>query len=667
MDTLARINELRKRLNTYNYQYYVLDQPTVDDATYDILMQELIRLEQQHPQYASVSSPSQRVGGEVLTGFGKIKHTRPMLSLANAFRLEDISEFHHRIETAITDKKPIAYVCELKLDGLAISLEYQQGKLVYAATRGDGAIGEDVTANVKTIKSIPLEIDDLRTIEVRGEVIMTREVFHQLNQKKIQASEPAFANPRNAAAGSLRQLDSRITATRQLDAYLYAVGNASELKLLTQQASLDFLRHLGFKVNPETKTFSGIESVMSFIETWATGRQKLAYDTDGIVIKVNALSVQQQLGFTAKTPRWAVAYKYPPELVETTLESVIFTVGRTGKITPNAVLTPVHVSGSTISRATLHNEEFMLLKDLHLGDRVLIRKAGEVIPEVVQVLPALRQENPTRVMMISTCPSCQSVLKKIDAQHFCMNPNCPAKHIEKMIHYVSKVAMDIKGLGDKMIEDLYSLGLIQTIPDLYVLEEKKAHILLLDGYGDRSVQQLLQAIEASKKQSLEKLLVGLGIKEVGEKTAKQLAQRFSTLESLSRATEADLLALSDIGPILAQSILVFFHDTENQRIIELLVQRGVNTAYLGATQTIQSPTFSGKTIVITGSFLGFSRIELTKQLEAMGAKITGSVSLNTHWVIYGEDAGSKLSKAKSLGIQTMDAETFLTILAKEKV
>ena len=667
MDTLARINELRKLLNTYNYQYYVLDQPTVDDVTYDVLMQELIRLEQLHPQYASASSPSQRVGGEVLTGFGKIKHSRPMLSLANAYRLEDVRDFHHRIETALTSKTPIAYVCELKLDGLAISLEYRQGQLVYAASRGDGAIGEDVTANIKTIKSIPLEIADLRTIEVRGEVIMTREVFQQLNQKKIQAGEAMFANPRNAAAGSLRQLDSRITATRQLDAYMYAIGNASELGLQTHQASLDLLRSLGFKLNPETQSVQGIDAVIQFIETWAKRKQGLAYDTDGIVVKVNDLSLQQQLGFTAKTPRWAVAYKYPPELVETTLESVIFTVGRTGKITPNAVLTPVHVSGSMISRATLHNEEFMQLKDLHLGDRVLIRKAGEVIPEVVQVLPAMRQENPRRVTMITTCPSCLSPLKKMDAQHFCINPNCPAKHMEKMIHYVSKVAMDIKGLGEKIIEDLYSLGLIQTIPDLYVLEGKKAQLLLLEGYGERSVQQLLQAIEASKKQSLEKLLVGLGIKEVGEKTAKQLAQRFLTLESLRKASTADLLALADIGPVLAAAIQGFFQEVENQRIIEQLMHHGVNTTYLGTTQTIQSPTFSGKTIVITGTFSGFSRPELTKQLEAMGAKVTGSVSLNTHWVIYGEDAGSKLTKAQALGIQTMDAETFLTILAKEKV
>jgi DNA ligase (NAD+) len=667
MAGLNRILELRTLLNKYSYEYYVLDQPTISDATFDMLMNELIELEKQYPQFVTSTSPSQRVGGEILTAFKKIKHVTMMLSLANAYSTEDVIAFDERLKSSLSLADSLTYVCELKLDGLAISLRYEKGQLVYGATRGDGAIGEDVTANIKTIPSIPLEIADQRTIEVRGEVIMRKDVFNQLNQKRKLEGEALFANPRNAAAGSLRQLDSRITASRHLDAFLYAVANPNEFNLKTQAASLTFLQQLGFKVNPEFKIITGMDEVLSWIQSWATKRQQLPYDTDGMVIKVNDFSLQQQLGFTAKTPRWAVAYKYPPELVETTLESVLFTVGRTGKITPNAVLTPVVVSGSLISRATLHNEDFMRLKDLHIGDRLWIRKAGEVIPEVVQVLTAHRQQQAVPVVMITTCPSCQSKLEKIDAQHFCLNPLCPAKHIETMIHFVSKVAMDIKGLGEKIIEDLYALGLIQSIADLYNLKDKQEELLLLDGYGEKSVHQLLVSIESSKNRSLEKLIVGLGIPEVGEKTAKQLAQRFMTLDRLMTATKADLLALQDVGPVLAESLHRFFLSPQQQGLINRLKEYGVNMTYLGQVHGIHSPTFSGKTIVITGSFSGMSRSEITEKLESLGAKVTGSVSQHTHLVIYGEDAGSKLTKAQELGIQTMDAETFFRTLAEEKV
>ena len=538
--------------------------------------------------------------------------------------------------------------------------------MVYAATRGDGEIGEDVTQNIKTIKSIPLTIPDERTIEVRGEVFMTRSVFKQLNQERETLGEPLLANPRNAAAGSIRQLDTSMTASRQLDCYLYYVVNASELGMNTHQEALAFLKKQGFKTNPETQQIDGIDHVIRYIESYQDRRGALAYDTDGIVIKVNALADQPILGYTAKTPRWAVAYKYPPELVETTLERVIFTVGRTGKITPNAVLTPVKVSGSMIARATLHNEDFMLLKDLHVGDRVLIRKAGEVIPEVVQVLPSKRSKDAEKVLMIQHCPACGSSLVRVEAMHFCLNEFCSARQVEGIIHFASKVAMDIKGLGDKIIEELVQLGFIRSIPDLYRLHERKDELLLLDGYSDKSVAIILEAINDSKQRSLEKLLVGLGIKEVGEKTSKMLAKRFLTLKALSLATVDELLALSDTGPVVSDAVIQYFKSPKNQIMIDDLILLGVNQTYLGLVSS--RPTFfTGKTIVITGSFQTYDRPTLTALLESMGAKVTTSVSKHTHMLICGEDAGSKLDKAETLGVSVILEPRLLAILEEEKV
>ena len=477
MDIEQRIQRLRQLLNQYNHEYYVLNQSSIDDATYDQLMKELIALEKANPQFVSPHSPSVRVGGAVQASFKKIKHARMMLSLANAYDANDLVQFDRRVQEGLNRREVVPYVCELKIDGLAISIEYRQGKMVYAATRGDGEVGEDVTENIKTIKSIPLTIADQRTIEVRGEVLMTRAVFKQLNEERLRLGEPLLANPRNAAAGSIRQLDPTMTASRQLDCYLYYVVNASELGMSTHQEALAFLKRQGFKTNPETKQLNGMDDVIRYIESYQNRRGDLAYDTDGIVIKVNTLADQPKLGYTAKTPRWAVAYKYPPELVETTLEQVIFTVGRTGKITPNAVLTPVKVSGSMIARATLHNEDFMMLKDLHLGDRVLIRKAGEVIPEVVQVLPFKRSVNAKKVLMIQQCPACGSALVRVEAMHFCLNETCSARQVEGIIHFASKVAMDIKGLGDKIIEELVQLGFVRSIADLYRLHEKRKELI----------------------------------------------------------------------------------------------------------------------------------------------------------------------------------------------
>ncbi|MGA0096959.1 MAG: NAD-dependent DNA ligase LigA [Bacilli bacterium] len=666
MDILQRIETLRALINRYNHEYYVLNQSTVDDATYDQLMQELIALETTNPQFASPYSPSQRVGGSVQTAFKKIKHQRMMLSLANAYAQADVFAFDQRVKDGLKTNQSIEYVCELKIDGLAISLEYREGKLVYAATRGDGEVGEDVTANIKTIKSIPLTIPEQRTIEVRGEIYMTRAVFRQLNEARAANGEPLLANPRNAAAGSIRQLDVAMTASRQLDAYLYYVVNANELGIQTHTHALAFLRTQGFKTNPETKTVQGVDMVWQYILDQEPKRSTLAYDTDGIVIKVNDLTKHNQLGFTAKTPRWAIAYKYPPELVETTLESVIFTVGRTGKITPNAVLTPVQVSGSLIRRATLHNEDFLTLKDLYLGDKVLIRKAGEVIPEVVQGLAMKRSPNAQKVTMIQHCPVCQQPLTKIEAMHYCLNQACPARHVESLIHFAIKSAMDIKGLGDKIIEELFNLGFLKTPADLYQLHTHREALKQLEGYGDRSIDQLLAAIETSKQRSLEKLIVGLGIKEIGEKTAKQLAKRFQTLTALTHATEQDLLALEDTGPVVTAAILRYVQDPEHLALIEALMKAGVNTTYLGPTTSTQS-FFSGKTVVITGSFSGFTREALSEKLENLGAKVAGSVSKNTHYLIHGVDAGSKLAKAEALGISRIDEARLLAIFAEEKV
>ena len=666
MDIEQRIHTLRTLLTQYNHEYYVLNQSSIDDATYDQLMQELITLEKTNPQFASPHSPSVRVGGAVQASFKKIKHARMMLSLANAYDVNDLVQFDRRVQEGLNKRELVPYVCELKIDGLAISIEYRQGKMVYAATRGDGEVGEDVTENIKTIKSIPLTIPDQRTIEVRGEVLMTRSVFKQLNEERLRLGEPLLANPRNAAAGSIRQLDPKMTASRQLDCYLYYVVNAAELGMRTHQEALAFLKQQGFKTNPETKQLHGIHAVFQYIESYQNRRGELSYDTDGIVIKVDILADQPILGYTAKTPRWAVAYKYPPELVETTLEQVIFTVGRTGKITPNAVLTPVKVSGSMIARATLHNEDFMMVKDLHLGDRVLIRKAGEVIPEVVQVLPLKRSSDAKKVLMIQQCPACGSNLVRVEAMHFCLNEACSARQVEGIIHFASKVAMDIKGLGDKIIEEMVLLGFVRSIPDLYRLHEKRKELLLLDGYSDKSVSLILDAIEESKQRSLEKLLVGLGIKEVGEKTAKMLAKRFLTLQTLANATVDDLLALADTGPVVSEAIRDYFKNPKHQQIIQDLMLLGVNQTYLGVT-TSKPTFFTGKTVVITGSFTTYDRPTLTTLLESMGAKVTSSVSKHTHMLICGEDAGSKLAKAESLGVAVILEPRLLAILEEDKV
>ena len=669
MDIARRIQDLRERLQRYNYEYYVLNASTISDAEFDALMRELIALETNHPEYGDPLSPSQRVGGQVVDAFKKVPHERMMLSLANAYSFDDLQKFDERVKSLLNgpQEQLVDYVCELKIDGLAIALHYEDGHLAMALTRGDGSMGEDVTHNVKTIRSIPLHVSSNASFEVRGEVFMARSVFAKLNAQRRERGDEVFANPRNAASGSIRQLDSSIAAQRQLDAFLYTLLPAQILGCKTHAEALQWLDHHGFKTNQERKHVQGIDEVWAFIQAIQLRRDRLAYDIDGIVIKVNDLRLHDRLGYTSKTPRWAIAYKFPPDLVSTTLERVFFTVGRTGKVTPNAALKPVHVAGSMIARATLHNEDFLHLKDLHEGDTVFIRKAGDVIPEVVKVDIALRHPQAKRIDMITHCPICHTLLVKVDAMHYCLNVQCGGRQQEGLTHYVSKDAMDIDGLGEKIIQDLVAQGWLSDVSDFYALHEHHDALLELEGYSDKSVHQLLDAIEASKSQSLERLLFGLGIHDVGEKTAKQLAKHFENIDALMVADEQYLVSLPDIGPKTASSLVRFFQDSHTIKRITRLKNYGVNMHYLGKKITNEKSFWMNKTVVITGSFTTYGRSQLAQLLEDRGAKIVGSVSSKTNLVLVGDDAGSKLSKAKELGVETMDEASLLILLNEEKV
>lgn len=662
MDIKNRINELVHLLDQYNYEYYVLNNASVSDANYDSLMQELIALESAYPDLADPNSPTKRVGGFVASEFKKITHQRMMLSLANAFNDDDLRDFDRKVR-AIVRQSAIDYVVELKIDGLAMSVFYENGTLSYAATRGDGEVGEDVTSNIVTIKSIPLKVNEKSSFEVRGEVYMPKASWEALNLEREARGEALFANPRNAAAGSIRQLDSKVAASRKLDAFWYYLVDTDALNVPTHEAALNYLKDQGFKVNNETRLCHGIDEVIDFIHSLVAKRHLFPYEIDGIVIKVNDLSLYDELGYTAKTPKWAIAYKFPPEEVETILEDIFFTVGRTGKITPNALLKPVFVQGSKIQNATLHNEAFIKERDLKILDHVLIRKAGDIIPEVISALKEKRTGAEKDFVMITNCPVCNEPLTFKDPLHFCLNPNCPARNEEGLIHFASRGAMDIEGLGERIVEILFSEKYIATIADIYTLHEHKEALESREGFGEKSVQKLLAAIETSKEKSLEKLLFGLGIKELGAKTSKVLAQKFKTLDALSSATAADLLAIKDIGPVAAEAITTYFSREQNLALIARLKDYGLNMNYLGKVGT-DDTFFSGKTVVITGRFSVYTRPELTTLLEEMGAKVSGSVSKNTSYVIAGEEAGSKLDKAHELNIKILTEEELQNILAQ---
>jgi len=665
MTDIERIYELRKLLDRYNYEYYVLNASTVSDAEFDRLMQELMLLEKAHPEIDSSSSPTKRVGGAVQEQFEKITHKRLMLSLANAFNEDDLRDFDQKIKEAVNLSK-IQYVCELKIDGLAMAVEYNAGKINYGATRGDGTTGEVVTDNVKTISVIPLNVEEKRVFEVRGEVYMSKKVLEDLNKKREEKGETLLANARNAAAGSIRQLNSAITASRRLDNFMYYLVNASDFGLHYHHEAMEWMKKEGFCVNPHYRICNGIDEVLNYIQEYTEKRPSLGYDIDGIVIKVDDMSLYDVIGYTAKTPKWAIAYKFPPEEVVTKLKDIIFTVGRTGKITPNAVLEPVRVAGSLVQRATLHNEDFVLDKGIMIGDYVVLRKAGDVIPEVVK--PVIERRNGTErpFVMAKVCPICGSELVRSgdEAAHYCHNDNCAKRNIEKIIHFASRNAMNIDGLGDKIIENFYNLGVLKTIPDLYNLKDYEEQIVALDGFGHKSFNHILSSLEKSKDNSLEKLLFGLGIKEVGEKGAKILAKHYGSLEALNNASEDDLMRIKDIGPIAAKHIVEYFKDEENQNNIFYLKMAGLNFDYINSAGSIdREHPFYDKTIVLTGGLDSMSRNEAQKILEdEFGAHCSSSVSKKTDYVIAGTDAGSKLDKAIKLGVKVLNEEEFLTLI-----
>ena len=660
MSVKERIDEIRNLLEKYNYEYYVLDNPSVSDAEYDRLMQELIMLENDNPEYRSPLSPSQRVGGIVQDKFKEVTHKRMMLSLANAFNEDDLRDFDKKVRE-ITGLDKVIYMAEMKIDGLGMSLSYK-GNLEYAATRGNGTTGEDVTANVMTIKSIPSHINLNEDFEIRGEVFMPKKSLERLNKEREQTGEPLFANARNAAAGSIRQLDSSIAASRGLDAFWYYFVNASDFGIRYHSEALKMADSLGFKTNPERRLCNGIEEVLKYIDEYTEKRPSLAYDIDGIVIKVDDMSLYDKLGYTAKTPRWAIAYKFPPEEAVTKLEDIIFTVGRTGKITPNAVLTPVRVAGSVVQRATLHNEDFVIDKDLKIGDMVVIRKAGDVIPEVVRPVIDRRTGTEIPFVMINNCPVCGSPLVKKDAMHFCLNPHCDARQIESIIHFSSKDAMDIEGLGERVAEQFFNQGFFRKVSEIYTLYEHREEIISLDGWKSKSVDNLIQAIENSKANSLERVLFGLGIKEVGAKMAKTLARKYMNIDNLIAAKEEELLEIADVGPVVARSIVNFFADERNMETVNALKAQNVNFEYKGSTVSAADSYFSGKTVVLTGTLSSYGRKEATELLENLGAKVTGSVSKATDVVIAGVEAGSKLDKAQALGITVLNEDEFLALI-----
>ena len=645
-------------LNKYSYDYYVEDNPQISDTEYDTLYKQLEKLEQEYPEFILDDSPTQRVGDRVLDEFEKVIHKVPMLSLSNTFSIEDLRDFDSRISKLSSDNS-IEYICELKIDGLAISINYENGKLVSAATRGDGMVGENVTENIKTIFSIPKTLKTKKSFEVRGEVYLPKKSFELLNKEREENNEVLFANPRNAAAGSLRQLDSKITAKRKLSAFIYSVVGDENIN--SQKMALTVAADLGLPVNPNFKLCKTIDEVVDYIMYWEEHKQDLPYEIDGIVIKVNSYSLQEEIGSTQKSPRWATAYKFPEEELATKLLDIELSVGRTGIITPVAVLNPINISGSTVSKASLHNKDIIYELDIHIGDMVVVKKAGEIIPKVVRVVEELRLDNSEKYVMPNICPSCQSktFTKEGDPFTRCLNPDCPEQNIRKIIHFASREALNIEGLGDKVVATLYEKGIIKHTIDLFSLDRNK--LVELERMGDKSVDNLLNAIENSKQSSLDKVIFALGILNVGKKAGKILAEYYKNLTNFSKATVDELLELPDIGLITAESIVDYLSNDNNLRFINELIEIGMNPQYEIQNKNTDN-IFSGKTIVLTGKLVELTRNEAKEYLERFGAKVTGSVTSKTDYVIAGEKAGSKLAKAEQLGIQVLSEDEFIDIM-----
>lgn len=652
-----RIQELTEIINKANHDYYTLDNPTITDQEYDRYMEELQRLEEEYPQYKKIDSPTQRVGSEVISEFKKVTHEIPMLSLGDIFNEDEIIEFDEKVKKVVPNPK---YVAELKIDGLSVSLLYRNGELVRAATRGDGVVGEDITHNAKTIKDIPLKIKQPIDIEVRGEIYMSKASFKKLNENGAN-----FANPRNAAAGSVRQLDSKVAASRNLSNFIYHLPDPEDYNIHTHYDALNFMKELGFTVSPNNRKVNNIDELMDYINYWTKERPNLPYEIDGIVIKVNNLNDQKKLGYTARCPKWAIAYKFPAEEVLTKVRDIIFTVGRTGQVTPSAILEPVRVMGSLISKATLHNEDYVVSKDIRVGDTVSIKKAGDVIPEVVRSLPERRVGTEKKFEMIKNCPMCGSVLvrKEDESAYYCMNEHCPARWQEKLIHYTSRHALNIEGFGDRIIEDFYNLGFIKTYEDFYTLDKHKEDLMELEGYGSKKVNNLLTEIENSKNLSLERLLFGLSIRHVGQKTADILARNFKNIDNLMNASVEAIAAVKDIGMTIAKSVVKFFEDERNKELIAHLKDFGVNMYYLKETSE-EETLFTGKTFVLTGSLERFTRDEARERIEVLGGTVSSSVSRKTDVVVAGSEAGSKLTKAEELGITIWNEEKFINNLSR---
>ena len=645
-------------LNKYSYDYYVEDNPQISDTEYDTLYKQLEKLEQEYPEFILDNSPTQRVGDRVLDEFEKVIHKVPMLSLSNTFSIEDLRDFDSRISKLSSDDS-IEYICELKIDGLAISINYENGKLVSAATRGDGMVGENVTENIKTIFSIPKTLKTKKSFEVRGEVYLPKKSFELLNKEREENNEVLFANPRNAAAGSLRQLDSKITAKRRLSAFIYSVVGDENIN--SQKMALTVAADVGLPVNPNFKLCKTIDEVVDYIMYWEEHKQDLPYEIDGIVIKVNSYSLQEEIGSTQKSPRWATAYKFPEEELATKLLDIELSVGRTGIITPVAVLNPINISGSTVSKASLHNKDIIDELDIHIGDMVVVKKAGEIIPKVVRVVEELRLANSEKYIMPNICPSCESktFTKEGDPFTRCLNSDCPEQNIRKIIHFASREALNIEGLGDKVVATLYEKGIIKHTIDLFSLDRNK--LVELERMGDKSVDNLLNAIENSKQSSLDKVIFALGILNVGKKAGKILAEYYKNLTNFSKATVDELLELPDIGLITAESIVDYLSNDNNLRFINELIEIGMNPQYEIQNKNTDN-IFSGKTIVLTGKLVELTRNEAKEYLERFGAKVTGSVTSKTDYVIAGEKAGSKLAKAEQLGIQVLSEDKFIDIM-----
>ena len=666
-EAAKRAEELRTRLNQWSREYYVEDKPTVEDYVYDKEYAELVAIEEQYPDLITSDSPTQRVGGKVLEGFEKVTHDIPLYSLNDVFSKEELIAFDQRVQKAVG--RVVDYCCELKIDGLSVSLRYEDGNFVRGATRGDGTVGENITENLKTVRSVPIKLKEPMNIEVRGECFMPKRSFVQLNQDREAEGKDIFANPRNAAAGSLRQLDSKITAKRNLDTFLYTVADFGPMQAKTQYDALEELEKIGFHTNREKRLCHSIDEVWSYIEEYHDKRVDLPYEIDGIVIKVNEFSLQDQLGFTVKAPRWAAAYKFPPEEVETLIENIEWTVGRTGVVTPTAIMTPVRVAGTTVSRASLHNGDYIKLKDIRLKDTVLIYKAGDIIPEVSQVVLDKRPKDSEEYQLPTHCPVCGSELVHLDEEVAlrCINPKCPAQMKEGLNHFVSRNAMNIDGLGPRVLEQMYDKKLVADVADLYKLTEEE--LLTLDKIKEKSANNILTAIDNSKDNSVERLIFGLGIRHVGAKAAKILAEHFGDLETLSKSDYESIIALDTIGDIIADSVVTYFSNEEVHELMNELKQAGVNFEYKGLRnaqlQEVESP-FKEKTVVLTGKLTRFTREEAKETIENLGGKVTGSVSKKTDIVVAGEDAGSKLTKAQELGIEVWTEDQMADALAKSR-